>query len=348
MAQLFSNNALTMLAAPLDRLATELQVSPGTGALFPEITNEGDYFYITVEDRIATDYREILSIIGRTGDTLIIGARALEGSLTQDMFPIGSIVELRLTASFINTQNAALNVISDQLVYLENRAFNTVEQLTLLSGIASNQLDALNNIGGQTDTQVNNSIITYGNQTNLKLNDVNANLLDIKTAIESQQLTVDGIDTLNLSVNEVNTSVGTVDVSVNAVNASVGEVKTAVDTVNTSIQTTNGKLDQALTILQNQLVELQNGTGGGGTVNTQTLEAILDTLILLSRKPTPRLDTTGRTVIDASETLVKIDTTTALATTNVQLGVQVGSTTYSNALELFDRSRINYQQIIVG
>lgn len=70
LTQLFSNNAVSLLAAPITTTSTSLTVMTGYGDLFPQPTGDGsDYFLITLEDQAAT-IREIIKVTDRVGDTL--------------------------------------------------------------------------------------------------------------------------------------------------------------------------------------------------------------------------------------------------------------------------------------
>lgn len=70
LTQLFTNNAVSLLVAPISATATSLTVMPGHGVQFPQPTGDGsDFFFITLEDQGAT-VREIIKVTGRTGDTL--------------------------------------------------------------------------------------------------------------------------------------------------------------------------------------------------------------------------------------------------------------------------------------
>lgn len=70
LTQLFTNNAVSLLTAPISASATSLTVMTGHGADFPQPVGDGsDFFFITLEDQAAT-VREIIKVTGRTGDTL--------------------------------------------------------------------------------------------------------------------------------------------------------------------------------------------------------------------------------------------------------------------------------------
>lgn len=100
--QIFSNNAVSLLAAPISASATSLSVVAGTGSLFP-VVGVDEYFLVTLENQAGTA-REIIRIVGRSGDTLTIGARGLEGTTAQAWAAsLGNdtLVDHRLTAGTI-------------------------------------------------------------------------------------------------------------------------------------------------------------------------------------------------------------------------------------------------------
>lgn len=85
LTQLFSNNAVSLLTAPITASSTSLTVMTGHGALYPQPTGDGsDYFLITLEDQSAT-IREIIKVTARVGDTLYftLADRGQEGTTPQ-------------------------------------------------------------------------------------------------------------------------------------------------------------------------------------------------------------------------------------------------------------------------
>lgn len=80
--QLFTNNAISKLAAPIDADDLMLSVLPGTGNAFPQPINLDDFFYITLEDEFATK-QEIVKVIDRIGDIFTIGERGVEGTIAR-------------------------------------------------------------------------------------------------------------------------------------------------------------------------------------------------------------------------------------------------------------------------
>lgn len=95
---LFTNNASTKLFSTIDKNATELTVSPGTGALFPVISpSKDEHFRVTIVS--STGDFEIVKVTARVDDRFTI-ERAQEGTIARS-FEQNSIVELRLTAGSI-------------------------------------------------------------------------------------------------------------------------------------------------------------------------------------------------------------------------------------------------------
>jgi hypothetical protein len=83
--QLFTNNAVSLLAAPMTATDTTFVVMHGYGEQFPQPIGDGtDFFLVTLEDQSAT-VREIIRVIGRAGDTFMTTAlgRAQEGTVAR-------------------------------------------------------------------------------------------------------------------------------------------------------------------------------------------------------------------------------------------------------------------------
>ena len=93
---LFSNNASSRLAVPVDLVTTTITVENGHGVKFPQPAGDGStYFTVTVEDR-RTGQIEIMKCTARSFDVLTV-ARAQEGT-TKQAFVLGATVSNRLTA----------------------------------------------------------------------------------------------------------------------------------------------------------------------------------------------------------------------------------------------------------
>lgn len=98
--QLFTNNAVTLLAAAISAGDTSLTVMSGYGQLFPMPVDVGDFFLVTLEDQAGTT-REIIRVTGRTGDVFTGLIRAQEGTTAQAWSAsLGSdtLVDHRVTA----------------------------------------------------------------------------------------------------------------------------------------------------------------------------------------------------------------------------------------------------------
>lgn len=98
--QLFSNNAVSLLASPLSIGATSLTVMSGHGAMFPQPSAPGEFFLVTLEDQNST-IREIIRVTARAGDTFSGILRAQEGTIPRAWgATIGNdtLVDHRITA----------------------------------------------------------------------------------------------------------------------------------------------------------------------------------------------------------------------------------------------------------
>lgn len=101
--QLFTNNAISLLNSSISAFDLELHVLPGTGATFPQPSNAGEFFLITLESTGAPFDREIIKVIGRSGDTLFIdpAGRGQEGTTPRAWPATDTLVDHRLTAETI-------------------------------------------------------------------------------------------------------------------------------------------------------------------------------------------------------------------------------------------------------
>lgn len=115
MSQLFTNNAISLLETNLLSGDSFFNIIPGDGHLFPQPINPQDFFLITVEDETG-QYREIIKIIQRIGDQLIIdpNGRGFEETAIRD-WPINSIVDHRITAYTLNKIDHTHSSVSNQL-----------------------------------------------------------------------------------------------------------------------------------------------------------------------------------------------------------------------------------------
>jgi hypothetical protein len=100
--QLFTNNAVSLLNAPLLANGASIQLQPGQGHLFPQPTLPGEFFLVTLESIANPLQREIIKIIARSGDTLIIDAagRGQEDTVAEN-WSVETLVDHRITAETI-------------------------------------------------------------------------------------------------------------------------------------------------------------------------------------------------------------------------------------------------------
>jgi hypothetical protein len=105
MAQLFANNAISLLAAGITNVATSLTVTTGDGALYPSPTG-GDYFMLTLTQAGSETSWEVVKVTARTGDVLTV-VRAQEGT-TAAAWALGCKAELRVTAESLNALSTAV------------------------------------------------------------------------------------------------------------------------------------------------------------------------------------------------------------------------------------------------
>lgn len=106
MAQLFSNNAVSLLAYAIADTNTSLQVLPGTGQLYPSILSPDDFFVVTLEDQQAL-HREIIKVVGRANDTFTV-IRGWENT-TPLSWTQQTLVDLRETAGTMKRLQQVVN-----------------------------------------------------------------------------------------------------------------------------------------------------------------------------------------------------------------------------------------------
>lgn len=130
--RLFTNNAVSLLNAPISASATALQVIPGHGAMFPTPA-ANEFFTITLENQTAT-IREIVWVTARTGDTFTIqraqeettaiawSASSGADTLVDHRVTAGTLYylkdELVVTDRYLNPDFPALTAYKEALDYL--------------------------------------------------------------------------------------------------------------------------------------------------------------------------------------------------------------------------------------
>ena len=99
MVAVASNSAKSALTGSINTTDTTINLTSGTGALFPAVSSSGtDYFYITLVDTALNT--EIVKCTHRATDALT-SVRAQDGT-TARSFSAGDRVEMRVVAALIN------------------------------------------------------------------------------------------------------------------------------------------------------------------------------------------------------------------------------------------------------
>lgn len=119
---LFKNNAVAQLEISCNAIATTLTLGTGQGALYPA-PGANQAFYITVQS--GNNFEEMLCT-NNTGDVLTV-ARGVDGTTAQ-AFPIGAIVEMRVTAAVLNTM--AQQAVANAGVLLNVQVFDPTAPYT--------------------------------------------------------------------------------------------------------------------------------------------------------------------------------------------------------------------------
>lgn len=156
MAELFTNNATSTLAASLGGTSgdTSITVQTGDGAKFPN-PGAGDFFRVTLFKK-ATGEVEICKCTARSGDVLTV-IRGEEGT-SIIAFNAGDIIELRPTAGFFsslsvtstNIQQDAFNYAADTGVADDYQVSLSPAPTAYTNGLAVRFLAANSNTGAST------------------------------------------------------------------------------------------------------------------------------------------------------------------------------------------------------
>lgn len=104
MAQLFANNASTLLASSLTVGSSTISVTATDGDLFPSPSG-GDYFLVTIH---APDFGswEVVKVATRSGDTFSSIVRGYEGTAKE--WPVGTPISAHLTKDTMEAIQAAI------------------------------------------------------------------------------------------------------------------------------------------------------------------------------------------------------------------------------------------------
>lgn len=149
MTQLFSDNASGKLNAGITASDTSIVLQAGQGAKFPSPTG-GDHFKLTLTQPSTETSWEIVTIVGRTTDTLTVGVpgsasanvagRGVDGT-TAASWASGDKAEHRLTAADASSMNAS--IFSDSSFRIADNGDSTKKLAFEISGIATGQTRTL-------------------------------------------------------------------------------------------------------------------------------------------------------------------------------------------------------------
>ena len=156
--QLFTNNAVSLLASPISASATNLTVMAGYGTLYPN-PGPGQYFLVTLEDQAGL-VREIIRVNGRSGDTFTGLQRGQEGTTPQAWsasLGTDTLVDHRVTAEtmrlamLLPEQTPSLEVqLNGTTVGAPAETLNFVGDVTISGAGATKTIDIGGGAGGGT------------------------------------------------------------------------------------------------------------------------------------------------------------------------------------------------------
>ena len=124
------NNARGFLAAAVTDADTQLVLTAGSGAAFPEL-GAGETFFATLV--AANSAMEIVNVTARVSDTLTV-VRAAEGTVALGFNP-GSLVELRVTVGNLTSTTAQVQKASE--LFREHRPGDAPDYFNLSGGGAA-------------------------------------------------------------------------------------------------------------------------------------------------------------------------------------------------------------------
>lgn len=133
MSMKFKNNAGSKLAGVLTSDATTITVLTGTGANFPSISSDKDYFHATIVGDNGD--MEIVRVTAVSGDTLTV-IRAQEDTTAKE-WPADTRIENRITAEFLNQVATGDTIKFDQKTIKTNEEGVSAVDPSEVYGIAS-------------------------------------------------------------------------------------------------------------------------------------------------------------------------------------------------------------------
>ncbi len=155
---LFANNAISTLAGPISNTATTVNLTAGSGALFPN-PGSGQQFSLTLIDQATGLLNEIMYVTTRVTDTLTVvraqeGTTALNwlaGDLAQSLVTAGQMQSFAQGVNYNPTRIVTASGVfvmstSDYAIGLDRTSAVAASSTTLPSGATANQLFSIEDL----------------------------------------------------------------------------------------------------------------------------------------------------------------------------------------------------------
>lgn len=159
MSMKFKNNAGSKLAGVLTSDATTITVLTGTGANFPSISSNKDYFHATIVGDNGD--MEIVRVTAVSGDTLTV-IRAQEDTTAKE-WPADTRIENRITAEFLNQVATGDTIKFDQKTIKTNEEGVSAVDPSEVYGIASKDKLGVVKVDKSTISISNDGTISVAN-----------------------------------------------------------------------------------------------------------------------------------------------------------------------------------------
>ena len=195
--QLFTNNAVSLLASGINATQTTLTVLAGHGALYPN-PGPNQFFTVTLENQAAT-IREIVHVTARSGDvfTVVRGQEGTDARAWTATSGNDTLVDHRVTAEtlnrlanhYSNPDFTALTDYKEALDYLLALDWSASPDLTAINNaITALQGDVAILQGGNTTlTSALTTLQTQVNALQTQLNQLDAELTPIVDSVQTLQ-----------------------------------------------------------------------------------------------------------------------------------------------------------------
>ncbi|MDU4150302.1 MAG: hypothetical protein E7H83_01775 [Enterobacteriaceae bacterium] len=156
LTMLAANNASTLLVSDISAASTTLQVSTGTGDLFPSPVSGTSYFKVTLTSLAAGKAKEIVHVTSRSGDTFTI-TRGQEGTDAAAWGSGSSVANLFTAGTFSNLAQAK----DVQAVY-DNLSGTGVGQGALSVGFNDTDAGVQTTVAGGLLTRITKAALLAG------------------------------------------------------------------------------------------------------------------------------------------------------------------------------------------